>query len=155
MYLISACLAGQPVRYDGKSYVYEQIQQLIQLKQVITACPEVLAGLPIPRKPAEIFGGTGEDVLAGRAQVIDLDGIDVTQAFLEGAYKTLTLAQQHHVSTVVLNENSPSCGSRFIYDGTFSNQKVSAMGVTTALLRQHGFNVISEAAFFELLNPSD
>lgn len=151
MYLISACLAGQPVRYDGKSYVYDQIQQLIQLKQVITACPEVLAGLPIPRKPAEIFGGTGDDVLAGRAQVIDLDGVDVTHA----AYKTLTLAQQHHVSTVVLKENSPSCGSQFIYDGTFSNQKVSAMGVTTALLRQHGFNVISEAAFFELLNPSD
>lgn len=94
-------------------------------------------------------------MLAGRAQVIDLDGVDVTHAFIEGAYKTLTLAQQHHVSTVVLKENSPSCRSRFIYDGTFSNQKASAMGVTTALLRQHGFNVISEAAFFELLNPSD
>ncbi|OTG96740.1 hypothetical protein B9T24_08495 [Acinetobacter sp. ANC 4654] len=155
MYLISACLAGEAVRYDGKSYVYEQIQQLIQLKQVITACPEVLAGLSIPRKPAEIFWGTGEDVLAGRAQVIDLDGVNVTQAFIEGAYQTLALAQQHHVSTVVLKENSPSCGSNSIYDGTFSNQKISAMGVTTALLRQHGFNVISEAAFFELLNSSD
>ena len=154
MYLISACLAGEAVRYDGKSYLHDQIQHLIELKQVITACPEVLAGLSIPRKPAEIWGGTGEDVLTGRAQVIDLDGVDVTHAFIEGAYQTLASAQQHHVSTVVLKENSPSCGSNFIYDGTFSNQKVSAMGVTTALLRQHGFNVISETAFFELFHPS-
>lgn len=65
--------------------MHDQIQHLIELKQVITACPEVLAGLSIPRKPAEIFGGTGEDVLAGRAQVIDLDGVDVTHAFIEGA----------------------------------------------------------------------
>lgn len=153
LYLISACLAGQPVRYDAKSYFYDQIQQLIQLKQVITACPEVSAGLAIPRQPAEIIGGTAEDVLAGHAQVIDLDGLDVTQAFIEGAYKTLALAQQYSISTVVLKENSPSCGSHFIYDGTFSNQKIKGVGVTTALLRQHGFNVISEAAFFELLNP--
>lgn len=155
MYLISACLAGHPVRYDSKSYHYEQIQRLIQQGKVITACPELLGGLSCPRLPAEIQNGNGADVLNGTAQVIDAVGQDVSQAFIQGAYRTLELAQLHHIQTVVLKENSPSCGRHWIYDGSFNAQKIKGMGVTATLLLQHGFQVISENQFLELLTLTE
>jgi uncharacterized protein YbbK (DUF523 family) len=150
MYLFSACLAGQPVRYDGKSYHHQLIQSLIQQQSAICACPEMLGGLACPRAPAEISGGTAQDVLAGTAQVIDRDGRNVTQAFIDGAYRTLELAQKHQVHTAVLKENSPSCGANYIYDGSFSGQKNAGMGIAAVLLRQHGIKVISEQEFFEI-----
>ena len=149
-YLISACLANFPVRYDGKAYHYEKITQLIQTKQAITICPEVAGGLSTPRLAAEIIGGTAQDVLNNTAKVVDSQGNDVTKAFIDGAFRTLKMAQIHQVSTVVLKENSPSCGSHFIYDGSFSGEKIAAVGITTALLQQHGFKVISEHEFLTL-----
>lgn len=151
MYLISACLAGQPVRYDGKGYQFDAIQTLIQQKLAITVCPEMLGGLACPREAAEISGGTALDVLAGTAKVITQKGTDVTEAFLCGAYKTLHLAQKHQIHAVVLKEHSPSCGRNSIYDGTFSGAKTAGSGVTAALLLQHGFQVMSELEFFESL----
>lgn len=150
-YLISACLANQPVRYDGRGYQFEKILNLIKSQHIILACPETLGGLATPRAPAEIVGGSALDVLNGFAQVIDNLGKDVSQAFIQGAYATLKLAQLHQVDIVVLKENSPSCGSHFIYDGSFSGQKIAAIGVTTALLIQHGFKVISEQEFLQEL----
>jgi uncharacterized protein YbbK (DUF523 family) len=90
-------------------------------------------------------------VLAGRARVIAKSGEDVTEMYLEGAYKTLELARQVQAKCVVLKENSPSCGSQMIYDGTFANQKVPGEGVTAALLRREGFRVISEDELAEVL----
>jgi uncharacterized protein YbbK (DUF523 family) len=148
-YLISACLANQPVRYDGKAYKYEKLLQWIENQKVILACPETLGGLATPRAPAEIVGGTAIDVLSGHACVMDNLHNNVSQAFIDGAYKTLALAQSHHIDIIVLKENSPSCGSHFIYDGSFSGKKIAALGITTALLQQHGFQVMSETEFFE------
>ena len=146
-YLISACLANQPVRYDGKGYFFDKISKLLKTGDVVTACPEVFGGMPTPRLAAEIINGTAKDVLNNKAQVIDQLGNDVTKAFIDGAYKTLKLAQHHQVSVVVLKENSPSCGSHFIYDGTFSGHKIIGTGITTTLLQMYGFKVISENEF--------
>ena len=44
----------------------------------------------------------------------------------------------------ILKEGSPSCGSNYIYDGTFSGKKILGQGITTSLLRKHGITVISE-----------
>ena len=151
MYLISACLAGKPVRYDAKAYHYKAIQKLMRHQQVILACPEMLGGLDCPRQPAEIIGGTAQDVLTGHAKVMTQQGEDVTQAFIIGAYKTLELAQQHQIKTAVLKENSPSCGRNFIYDGRFSATRLAGTGVTAALLLQHGFEVCSEDEFLARL----
>ena len=140
------------MRYDGKAYQHQAIQQLIQQNRAITACPEMLGGLSCRREPAEIRGGTAEDVLAGHAQVLTGDGADVTAAFISGAYKTLALAQKNHIKIAVLKENSPSCGRNLIYDGSFSSRKIAGSGITAALLQLHGFQVISELEFFEYLN---
>lgn len=150
-YLISSCLANLPVRYDGKAYHHEKIAELILTKQAITICPEITGGLNTPRLAAEIVGGTAEDVLNNQAKVRDSLGNDVTQAFIDDAFKTLEMAQKHQISIIVLKENSPSCGTHFIYDGSFSGTKISGLGITATLLQNYGFQIMSENEFLSIL----
>jgi uncharacterized protein YbbK (DUF523 family) len=148
MILVSACLAGLEVRYDGGHCLTDKVRRLVEKGQAVTVCPEVLGGLSTPREPAEIIGGNGEDVLDGKAKVIDIKGNDVTENFIKGAYAALKKAKELHATLVVLKENSPSCGSSMIYDGSFEGRKTDGFGVTAALLRRHHIQVISDEEFF-------
>lgn len=150
MILVSSCLAGLDVRYDGTDCLYDKIEKLVKEKKAVTICPEVVGGLPIPREPAEIIGGTGEDVIDGKAKVINRLGEDVTDYFLKGAYQTLEKAKEINATLVVLKENSPSCGSSMIYNGQFNGTKKVGNGVTAALLKRNGFQVISEKEFEQM-----
>lgn len=143
--LISACLMGKPVRYNGRALsVHDEIIQRWQDEgRLVLACPELAAGMPVPRSPAEIQQGNGEAVLQGQARVIEQWGNDVSREFLQGAYQALDVAQKHHCLLAVLTEGSPSCGSSRIYDGHFSGTQRTGPGVTTALLRRHGIMVFS------------
>ncbi|QXE02261.1 DUF523 domain-containing protein [Terribacillus sp. DMT04] len=145
MIMVSACLAGKPVRYNGTAATDTVIEQLIAERKAISVCPELLGGFLTPREPAEIIGGSGYDVLDGTAKVVEYSGADVTDRYIEGAARTLAIAKANNVDLVVLKENSPSCGSSFIYDGTFQGHKQAAAGVTTAMFRRAGIRVISEA----------
>lgn len=142
--LVSACLAGLRVRYNGLDSLDSRIAHLVATKQAVTVCPEVLGGLAIPRESAEIIGGSGEDVLDGRARVVNMGGEDVSVAFVQGAYETLGIALKIQAVAVVLKQSSPSCGSRMIYDGTFCGSKIAGNGVTAALLRRKGIQVFGE-----------
>lgn len=150
--LVSACLAGLKVRYNGTDCVNDRIQQLIADKKAITVCPEVLGGLSTPRDPAEIIGGNGDDVLDGKAIVQNIAGKDVTDEFIKGAYVTLKKAQEVGATTVILKESSPSCGSNKIYNGKFNGQKMVGMGVTAALLRRNNITVLSDEQLESFLN---
>lgn len=150
MIVVSSCLAGMKVRYNATDCLQEKIKELIDTNKAIAVCPELLGGFMTPREPAEIIGGEGIDVLNGYARVVDKSGLDVTSLYIDGAYKTLEQINQLGASIVVLKENSPSCGSSQIYNGTFEGQIISGEGVTTALLRQNGIKVISEQEF---MNP--
>ena len=108
MLLISACLIGEPVRYDGRSCLHTTLKQLFLNKKAYALCPELLGGFTTPRLPAEIVGGTGQDVLDGKAKIMDSSGLDVTKLYLKGAYRTLDIARQIQATCVVLKENSPS-----------------------------------------------
>lgn len=143
-YFISACLLGQKVRYDGKDCLVKEILNHLLPNQYISLCPEVSGGLPTPRPPAEIQNGLGSDVLVKNALVIDTIGNDVSQAFINGAYQALKVAQDFSVTHAILKAKSPSCGSGLIYDGTFSGKKISGDGVTAALFKQHGIVVMTE-----------
>ncbi len=143
--LVSACLLGQPVRYDGRASGHPGLLQRWQAEgRVVPLCPEVAGGLPTPRPAAEIPGGQGAQVLDGTAQVLTLAADDVSAAFLAGARQALALVRRHAISIAVLKSGSPSCGNRLTYDGTFSGVKVPGEGVTTALLRREGVQVFSE-----------
>lgn len=134
--MVSSCLAGMKVRYNGTDCLDEKIQKLLNENQAIAVCPELLGGFSTPREPAEIVGGDGEAVLAGTAKVVDRSGIDVTELYLKGAYITLEKAREVSATMVVLKENSPSCGSTMIYNGEFKGKKIAGNGVTAALLRK-------------------
>jgi uncharacterized protein YbbK (DUF523 family) len=149
--LVSSCLAGLEVRYNGTHCLHDKILQLIDQKKAVSICPELLGGFSTPREPAEIIGGDGGDVLDGRARVIEKSGRDVTELYINGAYAALKKAEELQVSAAVLKEFSPSCGSSGIYNGRFSGQKVSGDGVASALLKRNGIRVISERELGELL----
>ena len=144
MILISACLAGLNVRYNGTNCLDDSVQKLVLEKKAVTVCPELMGGFSTPREPAEIVGGNGEDVLDGKATVIERSGRDVTELYLKGAYATLQKALEVGATQVVLKENSPSCGSTAIYNGEFNGTKIVGEGVTTALLRRNNIIVLSE-----------
>ena len=150
--LVSACLLGEPVRYNGadKFCDHELLQQWIRDGRVVPVCPEIAGGLGVPRLPAEIVNGTGgPSVLAGEGQVIDSDGRDVSINFIDGARHALELARMSDIRVAVLKEGSPSCGSSYTYDGTFTSTRVPHPGVTAALLRQNGIRVFSETQVAE------
>jgi tRNA 2-thiocytidine biosynthesis protein TtcA len=153
--LISRCFLGIPCRYNGEAKANSQIVEFLKDKQegvdYITVCPETTGGLPIPRSPGEIENGDFRGVWDGTAKVIGKNGEDYTAAFIEGAKKTLQIAQENKVKIALLKERSPSCGSLQIYDGTFSGQKVNGMGITASLLKQNKIKIYSEGNFQEFL----
>lgn len=142
--IVSACLTGCKCRYDNKSALSHGIENLVQNRQAVPVCPEQFGGLPTPRFPAEIVGGDGFDVLDGNAKVIDSQGNDVTQEFIDGAHRALNVALTIGATEAILKKNSPSCGSNLIYDGSFTGNKKKGVGVTSALLIRNGVSVTSE-----------
>jgi uncharacterized protein YbbK (DUF523 family) len=142
--IVSACLIGCKCRYDSRSSLHPEVENLVQNRQAVPVCPEQFGGLPTPRYPAEIVGGDGFDVLDGNAKVIDSHGSDVTHQFIDGAYRALNVAQTIGATTALLKKNSPSCGSNLIYDGSFTGKLKKGVGVTAALLIRNGLLVSSE-----------
>jgi uncharacterized protein YbbK (DUF523 family) len=149
MILVSSCLAGLEVRYNGTHSLDNRISKLVGENKAVTICPELLGGFLTPREPAEIVSGDGIDVLDGKAKVVEKSGKDVTELYIKGAYATLEKAKKINATTVVLKENSPSCGSSMIYNGEFKGKKIVGNGVTSALLKRNGLQVISEEQFIE------
>ena len=54
---VSACLLGENCKYNGGNNYNEKVMEFIKGHEVIGICPELLGGLPVPRKPAEIADG--------------------------------------------------------------------------------------------------
>lgn len=134
--LVSACLLGEPCRYDGSSVPCEAVAVLAERRMLVPVCPEVLGGLPTPRTPSEIQAD---------GRVVDAEGVDRTAAFEAGAHEALRIAQASGCAQAILKENSPSCGVRRIYDGTFFGIRVPGQGKTAALLAAHGIEVLSDS----------
>ncbi len=139
--LISGCLLGAKVRYNGESKLIEHslVSQWMKEGRFVSVCPEMAGGLPTPRPPAEMTGH----------QVLTQQGIDVTAEFQKGAEIALKLCQQHNIKLAILKARSPSCGNEAVYDGTFSGTVIPGQGVTAALLTQHGVRVFNEDQLLE------
>ncbi|MDQ7031379.1 MAG: DUF523 domain-containing protein [Desulfonauticus sp.] len=146
MFLVSKCLLGYIVRYNGKTVKFPYADLLLDLEReskILTVCPELMGGLLVPREPAEILGGDGAEVWGNKAQVMTKSGINVTENFKQGALKVLALARRYQITTAIFMEKSPSCGVNFIYDGSFQGKLIRGRGVTTALLQTRGIKVFS------------
>jgi len=134
--LVSACLLGHKVRYDNGDVpcLDPRFLKWYEEGRFVSICPEVVGGLPTPRPDAQRQGN----------RVVTGAGADVTDAFEKGAWSSLKLAQEHRVALAILKQDSPSCGSLFVYDGTFTDTKKPGEGTTTELLRRHGIRVFGE-----------
>jgi uncharacterized protein YbbK (DUF523 family) len=151
--LVSACLMGHPVKYNGTLVpVHERLKELNDKGLIIPFCPEVEGGLPVPRPPAEIKGGDGSAVLCNRTKVVRCDGVDVTTSFILGASKTADLVKTHHISLAIMKDGSPSCGSTRIYDGTFTGTGIPGKGVTATLLEIMGVRIFTESEIETLID---
>ena len=143
--LVSACLLGYCVRYKGDSCSQELLLKPAIRPYLLPFCPECAGGLPTPRPPAEIQGaGGGEGVWQGTAKVKNNQNADVTAAYKKGAQLCLKAMQAQHITSAILKQRSPSCGTKKIYDGSFSGAKLAGRGVAASLLAQHGIRLYSE-----------
>lgn len=139
--IVSACLLGEKVRYDGTGKSVEGIIGLSGKYELIPVCPEVLGELPIPRPRAEIREG----------RVFTIDGRDVTHEFNSGAKKVLKLSLEIGATKAILKARSPSCGRGMIYDGTFKGILVEGNGIACELLLENGIEVFDENDFWRLI----
>lgn len=136
--LISACLLGENVKYDGGNNALH-VTILERWKEegiLVPICPEVLGGLSVPRFPCEVLKGTN--------RVVNRIGEDVSEAFEKGAQESLKIAKEEGVCMAILKARSPSCGKDVIYDGTFTSTRVEDSGITCKLLQESGIVVFSE-----------
>ena len=138
--LVSACLLGIPCRYDCKTKSRPDFLGDLDIIPV-PICPEQLGGLPTPRPPSYFMGGDGQDVLSGRATLVNREGADVTNHFIRGAANVCMIAQFLKVKWAILKEKSPSCGTHQVW---LKDRLISGLGVTAAMLEQMGVSLLNE-----------
>lgn len=138
--LVSACLLGENCKYSGGNNKDEKVIALGKNHTLIPICPECFGGLPTPRTPCEIKDG----------RVFSKDGKDLTEAFFDGAEKTLYIAEESNCQTAVLKERSPSCGFGKIYDGSFTGRIINGNGITAQLLYENGIKIYGESKIDEI-----
>ena len=195
---VSACLLGEPCRYDGRAKPCARVQELASRgHELVPVCPEMAGGLPTPRTPCEVVrapwmgashiehaseaqvashaanaeqdargaedarasaqrpttqeGSSGTEQTATLWKIVDANGADRTAAYERGARIELSRAREAGCELAVLKAKSPSCGSREVYDGTFSGALVPGQGIAAALFREAGIAVIDESADFDRL----
>ena len=141
--LISACLTGDNVKYNGKNNEID-LEKLKNLFEFIKICPEVEGGLSIPRDPSEIK----------KDKVISIKGKDVTKEFTKGANIALKKALINNCKYALLKANSPSCSNYEVYDGSFNHKLVKNLGITAKLLKEHKIECFNENQIDELLKSA-
>ena len=129
---VSACLLGENCKYSGGNNKNEAVLKFVEGKEVIPVCPEVAGGLPIPRVPVELVNG----------MAINRDGLNVDKEFRLGVERMLNKLENEDVELVILQPRSPSCGTKQIYDGTFTGTLVDGQGMFAKALIEKGYKVV-------------
>ncbi|MGA1939088.1 DUF523 domain-containing protein [Arcobacter sp. YIC-310] len=153
--LISSCLLGEDVRYDGgnssiamgASFSFSQKELFMDIlceNEIYSFCPEVSGGLTTPRQAAELVSSNKP------FKVLTKEEDDVTINFLLGAKNALDLCVNEDIKVALLKSKSPSCGNSLIYDGTFSDKLVEGKGLTARLLEENGVVVFNETQLKDL-----
>lgn len=141
--LISACLVGENVKYNGKNNRID-ISKLSKKYELISFCPEVEGGLPTPRPPSEIVSNNP-------LKIVNSFNEDVTHYFIKGAKKALDICKRLNIKKALLKENSPSCGKNFVYDGSFNKVLRGGQGVTASILSKNSIEIFNEFDLEKLL----
>lgn len=126
--VVSACLMGRNCKYNGGNNYNEKLVQMLKDKDIIEVCPEVAAGMPVPRPAVEIFNG----------RVIRADGSDWDEVYRKGVEAVMKQLEDEDIEYAVLQSRSPTCGVKQIYDGTFSKTRVDGQGLLARALSKRG-----------------
>jgi len=138
-------LLGIGCRYDGDDNFKEEMIKELKFFGLVPICPEQMGGLTTPRDPAEIVSESPFKIASNQ-------GADVTEAFRKGAEECVKMANRLDCKFAVLKSKSPSCGSKEIYDGTFSGELIQGKGLTCRMLEAEGIKVFSEKNYHEMVN---
>lgn len=130
--LVSACIMGENCKYNGKNNYNEEAAIWLKDKDVISICPEMLAGMDIPRPCAEIVNGV----------VMDENGKNVNEEYEKAASLALSYIQNEEIVLAILQSRSPTCGVNQIYDGNFSGKLITGSGLFAKKLKENGYKVI-------------
>lgn len=126
--LVSACLLGENCKYNGGNNRSERVLRFVEGHEIIPVCPEMLGGLPCPRKPVEWVG----------ERVLTRDGEDCTENFRLGVQRAMDSIADKHIDLAILQSRSPTCGVKQIYDGTFSGVRIDGQGALARALKERG-----------------
>lgn len=129
---VSACLLGENCKYNGGNNYSTKVSEFVKGHEVISVCPEVMGGLPVPRESSEIVDGV----------VRHKDGMSVDEEFRKGAELALKKVLENGVELVILQSRSPSCSVKEVYDGTFSGKLIQGQGVFAKLLKENNIRVL-------------
>lgn len=103
---ISACLLGEPVRYNGghqhDRYLTDTLGQFVDF---IAVCPEVECGLGVPRETLRLVGDHRQPRL-----VTTRSGIDHTERMLAWAGEKIEELAGHNLHGFIFKSRSPSSG---------------------------------------------
>lgn len=139
--LVSACLVGDKVRYDGKGKFVPNVHDLKEHFELVLVCPEFAALNKAPRLKMEVVNG----------RIIDEDGKDHTESLNTSIDEIVRLCKYLGITVAVLKARSPSCGNKEIYDGTFSKKLIDGQGLLVRALSKAGIFVYNEDETEQLL----
>jgi len=132
--LVSACLLGVNCKYSGGNNYSPKVAAFLEGKEVLSVCPEVLAGMGIPRTPMEIVNGV----------LTDRDGNILEEPMRRAVELALQEIAGQEIHCAILKARSPTCGVHQVYDGTFSGKLVPGSGVFARALLEAGYRVFDE-----------
>ena len=130
--LVSACLLGENCKYNGGNNDNPAVAEFVKDKEVLSICPEMMAGLGCPRTPVEIVDGV----------LTDRNGKNVDAALRKAVAAAVEIVRAAQIQCAVLQPRSPTCGVNQVYDGSFSGRLVDGSGIFAQALKNAGYQVI-------------
>lgn len=110
---------GRNYKYNGRNNLNPKVIEFLKNKKIIEICPEVLAGMNIPRAPAEIVNGC----------VTEINGKSVHSEYARAVELALEMIKNENIDLAILQSRSPTCGVNKIYNGGFNGTLVQGNGL--------------------------
>ena len=130
--LVSGCLLGENCKYNGGNNYNPRVVEFLKDKEVISICPEIMAGMGCPRNPIEIVDGV----------LTDCHGKNVDALIRKSVMEIMERIRDEEIQCAVLQSRSPTCGVNQVYDGTFSGKLIPGSGIFAKSLMDAGYLVI-------------
>lgn len=130
--LVSGCLLGENCKYNGGNNYNPRIVEFLKDKEVISICPEIMAGMGCPRNPIEIVDGV----------LTDCHGKNVDSLIRKSVMEIMERIRDEEIQCAILQSRSPTCGVKQVYDGTFSGKLIPGSGIFAKSLMDAGYLVI-------------